>query len=106
MSGDGFHVSTQELHSHAATVDGVASAVDEAADAAGTERAGGLVYGVLFDGLAQPFLNLWADHLKAVIANNAEVGHSISKAIADNADTYEGVEQATKAHVATAGSGG
>jgi hypothetical protein len=104
--GDGFHVSTEELRSHSESVDAVAESVDEAAGAASTERAGGLVYGVLFDMLAQPPLNAWADHLQGVIARQAELGHAIAEGIASNADTYDGIETATAKHITHAGEGG
>jgi hypothetical protein len=105
MSGDGFHVSTEELKAHSESVDHVAEDVEEAASAAGTERAGGLVYGVLFDALAQPFLNWWADDMQGLISQNAELGRAIAAGIATNADTYDGIEQATKQHVSRSGGG-
>ena len=101
----GFRVSTDELRSHAGSVEHVAADVDEAASAAGTERAGGLVYGVLFDAIAQPFLNMWADHLRDVIAGNGSLGHAIAGGIGANADTYDGIEHANTRHVARSGDG-
>jgi hypothetical protein len=103
---DGFHVSTDELRTHSEAVDRVAEGIDEAASAAAEERAGGLVYGVLFDAVALPFLNLWADHLHAMIARDGELGHAIAEGIASNADTYDGIEKATAKHVARSGEGG
>lgn len=105
MSSGGFNVSTQELRAHSETVDRIAESIGEAATAAGTERAGGLVYGVLFDGLAQPFLNMWADSIQDYIAKNAELGHSIASALASNADTYDGIEQANQQHISASGRG-
>jgi hypothetical protein len=102
---DGFHVSTEELRTHSESVNHVAEGVEEAASAAGTERAGGMVYGVLFDALAQPFLNMWADHMRDLITQNAELGRAIAGGIASNADTYDGIEQQTKDHVSRAGGG-
>lgn len=105
MSGEGFNVSTEALRSHSETVDGIAESIGEAAEAAATERAGGLVYGVLFDAIALPFLNMWADSIHGYIEKNAEVGHSIAGALASNADTYEGIEQANEHHIKKAGGG-
>ncbi|MEP7180218.1 MAG: hypothetical protein ABI775_14115 [Pseudonocardiales bacterium] len=102
----GFHVSTEELRSHSEAVSAVAEGVDEAAAAAATERAGGLVYGVLFDLVALPFLNLWADRMTAVISGNGELGHAIAGGIAGNAATYDGIEQATARHIGRSGGGG
>jgi hypothetical protein len=53
-----------------------------------------------------PFLNLWADHLHAMIARDGELGHAIAEGIASNADTYDGIEKATAKHVAHSGEGG
>ena len=106
MSGDGFHVSTEELRSHSESVDAVAEGIDEAAQAASTERAGGLVYGVLFDALALPPLNSWADRLHGLIAQDARLGHSIAEGIASNANTYDGIEQANAKHVTRSGGKG
>lgn len=103
---EGFHVSTEELRSHSEAVAAVAEGVDEAASAAATERAGGLVYGVLFDVVALPFLNTWADGLHSMIAKDSELGHAIAEGIAGNAETYDGIEQATAEHVRRSGSGG
>ncbi len=55
--GNGFHVEPEQLESHAETVGQVGEAVNEAASAASTEGFGGLVYGVLFDGLVVPALS-------------------------------------------------
>ncbi|MEO6887267.1 MAG: type VII secretion target [Jatrophihabitantaceae bacterium] len=106
MSGDGFHVCTDELKTHAVLVQAVATDVATAASAAGTERAGGMVYGVLFDALAQPFLNMWADHMQDLITQNSELAQAISGAIAANAATYDGVEQANKQTITNSGGGG
>ncbi|MGI8678409.1 MAG: hypothetical protein ACR2LX_06955 [Jatrophihabitans sp.] len=102
MSG-GFDVSTDQLRSHAGTVEGVAGSVDEAAAAAGTERAGGLVYGVLFDVFALTPLNWWADSIERLIRREAELGHAIAAGIATNADTYDGIEQANEHHISKSG---
>lgn len=106
MTGDGFHVSTDELKTHAASVEAVAADVASAASAAGMERAGGLVYGVLFDALAQPLLNMWADQLQDLIAQNSDLARAISVAIAGNADTYAGIEQANSRTITNSGGGG
>ena len=101
----GFRVSTDELRAHANAVENVAADVDDAASAAAAERAGGLVYGVLFDAIAQPFLNLWADHLHDVVAGNATLGHAVAGGIRANADTYDGIEHATTRRVTRSGDG-
>jgi hypothetical protein len=103
--GHGFHVEPEQLASHSETVGRIGESVNEIASAAATEGFGGLVYGVLFDALAQPFLNLWADHLRDLITQNAELGRAIAGGIASNADTYDGIEQHTKDHVSRSGSG-
>jgi hypothetical protein len=102
MSGDGFHVSTEELRTHSESVDAIAEGGDEAAQAASTERAGGLVYGVFFDAFL-PVLNWWADRLHGLIAQDAGLGHSIAEGIASNADTYDGIEQANANHLTRTG---
>jgi excreted virulence factor EspC (type VII ESX diderm) len=103
MSSGGFHVSTEELKAHAESVGRVAESVDEAATAAGTERAGGLVYGVLFDATALPFLNMWADHIQSLIHTAGETGQAIAKGVKTNADTYDGVEKANSSHITKSG---
>jgi hypothetical protein len=105
MSGDGFNVELSELRTHSDTVGRVAKSIEEAATAAATERAGGLVYGVLFDVIAQPFLNMWADSIHGYVANNGEVAQSISKGLADNADSYESTESDNKDNINKAGKG-
>lgn len=105
MTGHGFDVSVEQLRSHSETVDRIAESMDEVAEAAATERAGGLVYGVLFDVYALPILNAWADSIHGYVEKNAEVGHSIAKALAANADTYEGVDEANKKEVSKSGGG-
>lgn len=104
MSG-GFQVSTDELRTHAASVSAVAGDVEQAASAAGTERAGGLVYGVLFDAIALEPLNIWADHIQSLAAKNVELGKKIASGIAHNAETYDGVEDHTVKHITTSGQG-
>jgi hypothetical protein len=102
MSG-GFSVSTEALRTHSESVDHIAESVDEAATAAATERAGGLVYGVLFDALAQPFLNIWADSIQGLIRSAGATGHSIAEGIKTNADTYDVVDKASATHICKAG---
>jgi len=106
VTGHGFDVSVAELRSHSATVEQIAVSVGEAAEAAATERAGGLVYGILFDVIAQPFLNMWADSIQGCIEHNAEIGHAIAAGLASNADTYEGIEDANTSDVGRSGEGG
>ena len=102
MSG-GFSVSTEALHTHSESVDHVAESVDEAATAAGNERAGGLVYGLFFDAAALFWLNKWADHIEDLIRSAGETGHSIAKGIRTNADTYDTVDKANAKHLRKAG---
>lgn len=106
MTSGGFHVATHELRSHAATVNGVAGDVGTAADAAGTERAGGLVYGVLFDIIARIPLNMWADHIQELIAGNEEVGHAIAGGLRTNATNYEQAEHTNKSGISKSGEAG
>lgn len=105
MSGGGFNVSTTELRTHSATVERISGGLEEAAEAAATERAGGLVYGVLFDAIALPFLNLWADSIHGYIEKNAELAHEIAAGLASNAETYEGIEDANEHHIKKSGGG-
>jgi Excreted virulence factor EspC, type VII ESX diderm len=106
MSGGFVHVTPEDLHSHSEEVDTVAEGIDEAASAAGTERAGGMVYGVLFDALAQPFLNMWADHIQDLIQKNGELGHAIAEGIKANAQTYDGIEKHNNEKIKSVGGGG
>jgi hypothetical protein len=105
MADGGFTVSAQELKSHSSTVETVAGSIDGAAEAAATERAGGLVYGVLFDVVALPFLNMWADSIHGYIEKNGELGHAIAAGLASNAETYEGIEEANTTHIEKSGGG-
>jgi DUF917 family protein len=103
MSG-GFNVSVEDLKSHSETVEAVAGSIEEAAEAAATERAGGLVYGVLFDAIAPPFLNMWADSIHGYIEKNGELGHAIAAGLASNAEAYDDIEKANKDHIGKSGS--
>lgn len=102
--GNGFHVEPEQLESHAETVGQVGEAVNEAASAASTEGFGGLVYGVLFDGLVVPALSMWADHLHSLILQDANVAAAVAGALKSNADTYAGIEEANMKTVQSSGS--
>lgn len=102
MTG-GFHVEPEQLASHSETVNGVAEGVTEIAAAAGTEGFGGLVYGVLFDPIALTALNAWAERIRGLITQDAEVGRAIAAGIKSNADTYAGIEQANMSTVQQSG---
>lgn len=101
--GDGFHVEPAQLTSHSSTVSSVASSVEDAGSAAGTERLGGLVYGVLLDALALPFLNMWGDSITKTISKNAEVGRTIAEKLASNAATYTEAETTNTTGLASSG---
>lgn len=105
MSG-GFHVSTHELRTHSATVSGIAADVGEAASAASTERAGGQVYGELFDHIALPALNIWADHIQSLISSNQKVGQAIAAGLKNNAENYEHAEHTNKSGITKSGQEG
>ena len=102
MSG-GFTVSTSELRSHSKTVGVIAEDVGTAASAAGTTRAGGLVYGVLFDEYALPFLNLWADSIHHSVSAAQKAGESISQSLSTNAETYDAAEDGNKTQITKSG---
>lgn len=103
--GDGFNVSVEALRTHSETVRGVGEQLSEIGGAASTEGFGGLVYGVLFDLLAVPPLLIWSTKIQEAITSHWLVADAIADAIKDNADTYDGIEQANVTQVNKTGEG-
>jgi hypothetical protein len=107
MTSAGFvHVTTEELRSHAESIDKVSESLDLSAEAAAEKRMGGMIYGVLFDFTVLPLLNMWADHLHTSITYEAELGSTIAEGVRTNAQLYDNTEAEAKAKIVKSGNEG
>lgn len=92
MPGGGFCVVPDELDTWSGQVKDVGSQVKTGADASGEVGVGGLIYGVLFDQMLLPGLNLCQEMFTTAATSAGELGEAMGEGLTHNAKCYREID--------------
>ncbi|MGH8961718.1 MAG: type VII secretion target [Jatrophihabitantaceae bacterium] len=92
-----FTVKTDLLRAHASDVRHIATAVDQAADAANEVGIGGIdAYGAICSGLIVPALELFFGDAVGLVRKAGDLTDAYADGLEANSDVYESVDQDAK----------